>query len=311
VDNRSGLPAPNRPTGPIVLEPEHLASLTPAQRDDLRLWHGRVNLLDRIKAARGYMWLTAAAMVAGFTAFGVGLAEGVPPAVFAPVVPFYMTVKLWRRGKSLRAGGLKLRRVFLMPRARWVIPAPPPVPGAQQLQKLASREVLDSPQGATLRRAAEDRAAILDIFTKLPKPDRALLPDLVSTVNALVERVAHLAQMLHRLDQSVDPRLVDELDARIAEVESETESPEGQRRLALLRRQRGTFEELVQRRAALARQLDNAGLALGNLRLDLIKLQSSGLQSALSDVSTATQEARALSREIAAALDAAAEVRSL
>ncbi len=67
----------------------------------------------------------------------------------------------------------------------------------------------------------------------------------------------------------------------------------------------------MQRRAALARQLENAGLALGNLRLDLIKLQSSGLQSALSDVSSATQEARALSADIAAALDAAAEVKEL
>jgi serine/threonine protein kinase len=311
VDSRSSVAAPSRPTGAIVLEPEHLAPLTPAQRDDLRLWHGRVHLLDRIKAARGYAVITIAAMAAGFTAFGAGLAEGVPPAVFAPIVPIYMSVKLWRRGKSLRASGLKLRRVFLMPRARWVLPAPPPVPGEQQLQKLAPREILDSPQGAVLRRAAEDRAAILDIFAKLSKPDRALLPDLVPTVNALVERVAHLAQMLHRLDQSIDPRLIDELDARIADVESETGSPEGQRRLALLRRQRGTFEELVQRRAELARQLDNVGLALGNLRLDLIKLQSSGLPSALSDVSTATQEARALSREIAAALDAAAEVRSL
>jgi hypothetical protein len=45
--------------------------------------------------------------------------------------------------------------------------------------------------------------------------------------------------------------------------------------------------------------------------LDLIKLRSSGLQSALSDVSTATQEARALSRDIDVALDAAAEMRNL
>jgi hypothetical protein len=79
----------------------------------------------------------------------------------------------------------------------------------------------------------------------------------------------------------------------------------------LLRRQRGTLDELVDRRAALARQLDSAGLALGNLRLDLVKLQSSGLQSAFTDVSSATQEARALSSEIDAVLAAAAEVRSL
>src|SRR5688500_2013680 len=39
VDSRAGLPAPHHPPAEIVLEPEHLASLTPAQRDDLRLWH--------------------------------------------------------------------------------------------------------------------------------------------------------------------------------------------------------------------------------------------------------------------------------
>src|SRR5688572_367463 len=58
VDSRSGLPAPHHQPGEIVLEPEHLASLTPAQRDDLRLWNGRVHLLDRIKTMRGYTWLT-------------------------------------------------------------------------------------------------------------------------------------------------------------------------------------------------------------------------------------------------------------
>ncbi len=117
--------------------------------------------------------------------------------------------------------------------------------------------------------------------------------------------------MLHQLEDSIDPRRPHEIDARIADAESESQSSEGQRRLALLRRQRGTLQELVQRRTTLERQLDSAVLALSNLRLDLIKLQSSGLQSALSDVSSATQEARALSREIGAALEAIAEVKSL
>jgi serine/threonine-protein kinase len=61
----------------------------------------------------------------------------------------------------------------------------------------------------------------------------------------------------------------------------------------------------------LMRQLESAGLALGNLRLDLVKFRSAGGQAALTDVSTATQEARVLSREIADMLAAAAEVRSL
>jgi serine/threonine-protein kinase len=311
ADGRPGPPPPHRPRGAIYMEPEHLASLTPAQRDDLRLWHGRVNLLDRVKAMRGYALVTVVMMFSGLGAFGAGVAEGIPPLVLAPIVPFYMSMKLWRRGKSLRQSGLRLRRVLLMPSARRALPAPPPMTTEQRLETLAPREVLDGPQGAAIRRAAEDRAAILDVAANLPKPDRALLPDLAATVDALVERVAHLAQMLHRLDQSIDPKLIDELDARIAVVGSDDDSPEGQRRLALLRRQRATLGELVQRRAALARQLDSAGLAFGNLRLDLIKVRSSGLQSALSDVSSATQEVRALSRDIDAMLEAVAEVSSL
>ena len=308
---RPNLPAPRKPDDGIVLEPPHLASLAPEQRQDLRLWHGRIPLLERVKTARRYALSTIIVAGASLGAFVAGVEEGVPPLIFAPIVPMYMSVKLWKRGKSLRAAGLKLRRVFAMPRAKWALPKPPAHPTRQQLEKLATRELLEGPHGAAIRRAAEDRVAILDIVTKMPKPDRALLPELEPTVNALVERVATLAQMLHRLDQSIDPRLLEQLDARIAEVERESDSPEGQRRLALLRRQRGTLDELIERRAALARQIDSAGLALGNLRLDLIKLRSSGLQSALTDVSTATQEARALSREIGDVLDAAAEVRAL
>jgi serine/threonine-protein kinase len=309
VDAPASRPAaPAAPAG-IVLVPEHLAALTAEQRYDLRLWHGRVELLDRIKAMRGYTWLTAAAMLAALGGL-VGVPEG-PPLVLGPIVPAYMTLKAWRRGKSLRQAGLRLRRVLLMPRARWVLRAPPPTATEQQLAKLAPREILDGPLGVAIRRAADDRAAILGILASLPKPERALLPDLAPTANALVDRVAHVAQMIHRLDQSIDPRLLGEIHARIAEAEREGDSPEGERRLALLQRQRATLEELVQRRATLARQLDSAGLALGNLRLDLIKVRSSGLQSALSDVTSATQEARALSREIGMVLEAAAEVRSL
>ncbi|HEU4995674.1 MAG TPA: serine/threonine-protein kinase [Gemmatimonadaceae bacterium] len=307
------VPVPNQSAAVsgIIFEPDHLAPLTQEQREDLRLWHGRVNLMDRIKAMRGYGWLTLAALFASFGGIAGAIDGDIPPLILAPLVPIYMGFKLWRRGKSLRKSGLRLRRVILMPRAKWVIPAPQKPLSEQQLEKLAPREILDSRWGTAIRRAAEDRTAILDIVAKLSKADRALLPDVAPTTDALVERVAHLAQLLYRLDQGVDTRLIQEIDARIATVELDGEPTEGERRLALLRRQRDTLEELKRRRVTLVRQLDSAGLALGNLRLDLIKLRSSGLQSALSDVSSATQEARALSREIGLVLDAAAEVRTL
>ena len=295
----------------IVMEPEHLASLTPAQRADLRLWHGRVNLLDRIKAMRLYSVLTFGATVLAMVGVGVAIEEGAVPLIISPIVPLYMGMKLWRRGRSLRESGLRLRRVLLMPRARRVIPTVQPTGTERALAKLASREVLDGAHGGAIRRAVEDRAAILEIWKKLSKEERAQLPELEPTVNALVERIGSLAQMAQRAEQSVDPRLVEEIDARIAATASDVATPDVERRMSLLRRQRATFNEIVQRRTTLAQQIDNVGLALSSLRLDLLNLRSSGLQSALAEVSTATQEARALSRDIGAALEAAEEIKRL
>jgi len=303
----SAPPAPNR----IVMEPPYFASLTAEQRAELRLWHGNINLLDRVKAIRGYTVLTLGASF--FAIFGVVLAldQGAVPLILSPIVPLYMGRKWWWRAQSLRQSGLRLRRVLLMPRAKKVIPKPSVSPGEQQLLKLVPREVLESPYGTSVRKAAEDRAAMMEIAAKLSKEERTQLRDLEPTLDALVERVASVAQSAYRLEQSIDPRLAESIDARIVAAERERPSIEVERRLALLRHQRATLDDLMERHQVLTRQLENIGLALGNLRLDLIKLRSSGLQSALTNVSTATQEARALSREISAALEAAAEVERL
>ena len=313
---RGSVPAARPASAPqsergIVVEPEYFAALTPEQREDLRLWHGRGNLQDRVKTFRRYALSTLVMTAAGFAAVVFGVEEEIPPLVLGPLVPIYMSMKLWRRAVSLRLSGLKLRRVVFGLRSTWAFPAPPAPPKERHLEKLVSREVLDGAHGSAVRQAVEDRGAILAILAGLDKSDRALLPDLEPTVKGLVDRVAHLARMLHRLDGSIDPRLVGELDARIIQAERDAAFPEGERRIGLLRRQRTTLDEIMERRAVLARQLDNAALALANLRFDLIKVRSSGLQSALGDVSEATQEARALSREIGALLEASAEAKGL
>jgi len=304
--------APVASVGPVVgsngviLEPAHLAGLTAEQRSDLRLWGGRVALIDRVIAMRRYTWLTVGLSIASL--IGLAGVPDVPPLVFGPLVPFYMWFRVRSRAISLRASGLKIRRVLNGPTARWVMRAYTPQLSDKQLAKLAPREVLESPRASAIRRAVEDRAAIMDLLNTLSKADRALLPDIEPTVDALVARVAHLVQVLYRLDGDIDPSLIPDLDRRIGEARID-ESPEGQRRLALLQRQRDTAEELTRRHATLTRQIESAGLALGNLRLDLIKLRSSGLEAAPGASSAGvTQEARALSRQIALALEAAAEV---
>ena len=261
----------------IVVEPTHLVGFTPEQRTDIRLWHGRINLRDRIKAMRGYTVLAFGAAVLGVMGFVFGVADA-PPFVLSPIVPIYMGAKWWRRAQSLRQSGLKLRRVLLMPRAQWVLPVPRPSLVERELAKLAPRDVVEGPCGAALRQAVEDRLAIMQMQEALTKTDRAMLPDLTSTVNALVDRVVHVAQMLQRLEEEKDPRIA---------------------------------RHLEDQRVALRRQLESAGMALQNIRLDLIRFRSSGLESALADVSSATQQARALSREIATALEAVEEVKGL
>jgi serine/threonine protein kinase len=296
----------------VVLVPPHLASLTTEQREDLRLWKGRVNLLDRISAMRLYTLLALGASAGGITGFIAGFNDA-PPLIVAPLVPIYMWMTWRKRGDSLRQSGLRVRRVLLARSAERALPPATPVSAPKRdkrLEKLATREVLESPHGAVVRRAAADAAVILDVARKLPKGERALLGDLESNVDALMSRVAQLAQMLHRLDQSIDPKLGAELDARIEAMVAEAAGDDEERRVALLRRQRATVSDLAERRAAIARQLESAGLALGNLRLDMIRFRASG-QSSLSSVSSATQEVRALSQDIDAMLEAVAEVKEL
>ena len=276
VARHAAAPPPVAPGG-IVLEQAHLAALTPEQRKDIRLWHGRIHLLDRIKAMRGYTVLTLGAFVGGMVGFAFGVNEA-PPFVLAPIVPAFMGVKWWMRAQSLRQSGVRLRRVLLMPRAHWVLPGLKPSSVERELAKLAPREVVAGRWGAAVRQAVEDRIAIMQMMTGLSKVDRALLPDLTATVKALVERVVAVAKMLHGLDEETDPRITKHL--------------EGQR-------------------ATLRRQLESAGTALQNIRLDLIRFRSSGLESALADVSSATQQGRALSRQIATALEAVEEVNGL
>jgi hypothetical protein len=141
-----------------------------------------------------------------------------------------------------------------------------------------------------------------------------MIPDVLPTIAALAERVGSIATTLHGLDADVSAASVTSLEQRLAALRAEagdSPTPEHERRIALLERQQATISELAERRRVLASQLESASLALRNLRLDLSKLRSSGLGSAMSDLNSATQEARAISREIGHAVDAVAEVKKL
>ena len=80
--------------------------------------------------------------------------------------------------------------------------------------------------------------------------------------------------------------------------------------IELLLRQRETLQDLAERRATLLQQLDQAVLLLGSMKLDLMKLRSSGVSARLADDALLTSEMRALSRDVERVAEAVEESRS-
>jgi hypothetical protein len=228
-----------------------------------------------------------------------------------------MMMGLVNEGGGLWAAGARLRDVFggsaklppLEPAAKSISPTAPP---AEELPAGVSSDVIAGPRGAVVRQAMADRRAIRDLITRMSDADRKMLPDVASTTRALEERIGALAAALHRLDAEIGPNRLPELDERIAEAEKTGQAgAESDRRLRLLRRQRETLANLLTSRDTLSEQYESAGLLLQNLKLDLMRMRSSGLQSGLADVTSVTQEAQALSKEIGYVLAAADELRDI
>lgn len=227
---------------------------------------------------------------------------GVVNAVTTPFFPWIVfpaigfSVSLANRLGGLWADGVRTVEIFGGKRDD------PPRP--RQIRGILPGEQL--PRAAV--HAERVRAELAEIMASLPAADRQLIPDVMPTVDRLVERIRLLSVTISRLDAAVAPGAAVALDARIAQVEQQGGDP---RTVALLKRQRDSLTDLLARRTVIRAQLESASLSLENLRLQLVKLRSAGIQSALENVTSATQEAHALAREIGHVLDAASEVRSL
>jgi serine/threonine protein kinase len=142
--------------------------------------------------------------------------------------------------------------------------------------RLVPWEVLNGPYGSAVRRAAADYTSITHLLSTLSEASRASIPDVQPTANNLLEQIATLAIALHRLGADVPPE------------------------------RRTQFSE---RRDALSAQMERAGIVLQTIALDLLRLRSAGAQDG--GIDSATQQARAVLREIDYVLSAADELRDL
>jgi serine/threonine-protein kinase len=144
--------------------------------------------------------------------------------------------------------------------------------------RLAPPAVLAGPYGAAVRRAALDRDRIHDLVDHLDAARREMAPNARTAADGLADQVGGLAMALHRID---------------------VETPAAQQ------------PALAERRDEMVAQLDRAGLTLQTLYLDLLRLRMSDAGAGADTLSTATEQASALSRDIGYALGAADELRSI
>lgn len=163
----------------------------------------------------------------------------------------------------------------------------------------------------TVRQARNDREAIMKIMERVPTSERKLLPDVVVTVDALLKRAEDLARMLHSMSADVDENALSRLEDRIDSVKRHEEGTERERQLGLLERQRQALTDLLTRRRRVEEQIESCVMAMQNVRFDLLRLRSAGVAAVLSDLTNATQQARALSRDVDHAIAAADEIQDV
>jgi serine/threonine-protein kinase len=166
----------------------------------------------------------------------------------------------------------------------------------------------------TVQQMHGDRQFILRFVDKLPPAERKMLPDIGETVDALYNRASELARALHDLDTQMSAQELSRIEERLATLDRGTgaSGEDGeitQQRRTLLQRQRQTIIDLQSRRGEVASHLERCVLAMQNLRLDLIKLRTADVASVLSDLTQATQQAKAVSRSVDVAISAAGEIR--
>lgn len=163
-----------------------------------------------------------------------------------------------------------------------------------------------------MRQIQRDRQAIMQMVERLPDSEKSMLPDdinIVGTVDSLMKRAMELGRTLSQMEGEVDPGALDSLDRRVNELEGDGSGPERERHLELLKRQRQTLADLLERRAKVEAQFESCALAIQSMRFDLLRLRSAGVSAVLDNLTMVTQQAKALSIDVNAAIDAAGEIR--
>jgi serine/threonine protein kinase len=169
----------------------------------------------------------------------------------------------------------------------------------------------------TVRAAEEQRGEILRLVAALPAGDQKQVAGIVPAAEALYQRIQQLAAAIYEMDRTDTPGAVEQVDRQISDLEAAANplevraSEDRVRRLALLKRQRRALADATRRREEASRKLESCVLALQNMRYDVLRLRAGNVSSAMENLTTLTDRARALAQDVDAAVYAADEVRKI
>jgi serine/threonine protein kinase len=131
--------------------------------------------------------------------------------------------------------------------------------------------------GDRIRAAAVDRDEIHRLVGSLPDRERQRVSDVTRSADALHDRIQSLAVALADLERSSASGGAEALEAEINRLEEQANpldagSEERIRRLAYLKRQRRAVKDVSERRNAVAAKLETCGIALRQMKLDVLRL---------------------------------------
>ncbi len=294
------LPAPRMPGSPDARRRDYRGRKD--RSDELVPDTGEPRIVQKVRG----QFASWAAVSLG--CMGINVATGIDhPWFLFPT--FGMGLGLLRNYAQLWQAGYSWRDVLSRP------PAPDAVEttmvkGVRVARQLPPPSAEDyGAQLAAIQQVQSDRQAILKLMERLPASERKMLPEIQQTVDGLYERATDLARTLHAMDSNLDVQGLAQIEERIAGLAREPDDPERARRLNLLERQRQTISDLQGRRSQVASHLESCVLAMQNVRFDLLRLRSAGVAAVLGDLTQATQQAKALSRDVDNAIAAAGEIR--
>jgi serine/threonine protein kinase len=220
----------------------------------------------------------------------------------------FTSIGLFRRYAELWQSGYSWRDVLNRP------PAPDAIQGPGSKQLHAGLSVPEPGRAefgrfhGRMRDIHKDRSAILSLWGRLSEADRHVVADVPETVDALYNKATQLATTLHDTDDSVSPLQLQRIDEQIA-VLQERETEANRREIELLERQRNSVIDLVSRHDQIMQRFKSCALSMQTLRFEMLRLREKGIGAMGNEFLNATQQARAVSRDVNMAIDAAGELR--